>query len=63
MRIDMTNMTTTFRQKYHEITTTALINEHYLQVTESGSMTVDGLLESTHNTDYKVIVYFTGESQ
>ncbi len=61
MAIDYTNMTTSFRRKFREVNPTSLCDTHLLEVTESSSMTVRGLLDSTSNTNYKIIIYFKGE--
>ena len=39
------------------------VNHTYLlEVTGSGSITIYGVSAITHNTDYKYILYFDGES-
>ena len=63
MTSDTSNLSTSFQVIIPHGTSNAepLIDTHLLKVSESGSIIVYGVLEETHNTDYKIILYFDGE--
>lgn len=63
----MTSDTSNLNLSYHDKIThqtpinQPLIETHLLQVRQSGSVIVYGVLATTHNTDYHVILHFEGE--
>lgn len=56
---DLTNMTTSFHEAFRTVDAETLNHTHYFEITDSGSIVVHGLMESTGNSDYMIVIYFT----